>query len=212
MTMRGITLSFLSSVAVLACVSCCPRQPVRPTPLNVQREHLTKFTGSVTIAGAPKAGALVHLENAPGDAAEKLDPVIVDIVDGKLTRPFIVVQINQPLIVRWEMPGQHDIHISSTANPPHGRNIKGPATEELTTFRKPDLRASLVCSFDVTIRGDVSIVGNKHYVFTDRDGRFTIELPAGQGALNVVAYYPSHHPQRQSVERHFAGELKFSLK
>jgi plastocyanin len=165
--------------------------------------------------GKPVRDAVVYALplDAEGKPASLPEPVEIDQVDKEFVPNLTVVRVG----TRVQFPNRdqirHHVYSFSEAKSFEIPLYAGIPTEPIL-FDKPGL-VVLGCNIHDWMRAYVFVVETPHFALTGKDGRASVELPAGEYSVRVwhpeLEGDPARQSQHVSVEAGEAAELRFAI-
>lgn len=168
-------------------------------------EKLVSITGRVTMPSDTEkmlaADAIVYL--AATDAIPPqtdLVAITAKVKGGRLLPEQIDLIVGQKLVVDIEGKEPYSLHVHSSQEPEFGRTLPMNMARWEKTFTKPTMLASVTCDIHPTFRGMVTVMPNRAFVRTLKDGSFALSVALPPGKYDIHAFLIDHGRSSGSIE------------
>jgi len=149
----------------------------------------------------PLREALVYLASCEHlDRDIPTDPITAVVKDGHLSPEPLIVVAGQKLVVDIKDDDTYLLHYHSPYEPQFDRGIPPDLTRQEQIFRKPFLSVDVTCSINPTFNAQMSVVPNKFFTVTGKNGSFKLPHDLPPGKYELCAFYRGHPEAKQKIE------------
>lgn len=168
-------------------------------------DKIVSITGRVTMpSGTTKVlavDAIVYLDATDAIPPQTdLEPMTAKVKGGRLVPEQIDLMIGQKLVVDIEGKEPYSLHVHSSLEPEFGRTLPRNMARWEKTFTKPTMLASVTCDIHPTFRGMVTVMPNRAFVRTLKDGSFALSVALPAGKYEIHAFLMNHGRSSGNIE------------
>lgn len=129
-----------------------------------------------------------------------LQAITAKVKGGRLVPERIDLVVGQMLVVDVEGNEPYSLNFHSSQEPGFGKTLPMNMARWEKTFTKPTMMASVTCDIHPTFRGTVTVLPNRAFVRTLKDGSFSLSVTLPDGKYEIHAFLANHGRSSGSIE------------